>query len=100
MGAESSGCTTYIAALIVDNLLELKASFLDYPNLIRLNPNTPWKTRGNAAICLRIQVERIFLDRIIDFTQNLVDEYGELWCENTNPGVVFYEGDIPEEIKI
>lgn len=93
------GCTTYVATLIVDYLLELKAKFLDYPNLIRLNPNTPWKTRGNAAVCLRVQVDEMLLRRIIDFTEILVNEHSELWCENTNPGVVFYVGNIPEEIK-
>ncbi|MDH5495599.1 MAG: DNA-binding protein, partial [Candidatus Bathyarchaeota archaeon] len=47
------GCTTYIAALLVEKLQKLGATFNDYPNLIRLNPNVPWKTRGNGALCLR-----------------------------------------------
>jgi tRNA(Ile2)-agmatinylcytidine synthase len=42
-------------ALLVERLLALGAEFIDYPNLIRLNPNAPWKTRGNGAVSLRIQ---------------------------------------------
>ena len=44
------GCTTYVAALLVEKLQKLDANFIDYPNLIRLNPNVPWKTRGNGAL--------------------------------------------------
>jgi tRNA(Ile2)-agmatinylcytidine synthase len=27
---------------------------IGYPRLVRLNPNVPWKTRGNGALCLQI----------------------------------------------
>ena len=49
----NGGCTTYIAAILVKKFKNLGFYFSDYPNLIRLNPNVPWKTRGNGAICLR-----------------------------------------------
>lgn len=45
-------CTTYLAALIIEELSEY--DLLGLPRLVRLNPNIPWKTRGNAAICLTI----------------------------------------------
>ena len=52
------GCTTHLAALLVQSLSEVEGlSFLDYPNLVRLNPNIPWKTRGNGAVCFRLHVE-------------------------------------------
>ena len=41
-------CTTFLAYVIVDGLLARGAAFLDYPRLVRLNPNIPWKTRGNG----------------------------------------------------
>ncbi len=47
------GCTTYLAALLVEELGKFHVEFTDYPGLIRLNPNVPWKTRGNGALCLR-----------------------------------------------
>ena len=53
----AGGCTTYIAALLVEKLIGLGCTFIDYPNLIRLNPNVPWKTRGNGALCLRIMCQ-------------------------------------------
>ena len=48
-------CTTYLAFKIVDYLKKQKVDFLDYPKLIRFNPNIPWKTRGNGAVSLKIR---------------------------------------------
>ncbi|MHA1407397.1 MAG: hypothetical protein ACTSSG_08465 [Candidatus Heimdallarchaeaceae archaeon] len=44
-------CTTYLARKIIEQIKE-KIEFLDFPRLIRNNPNIPWKTRGNGAIAL------------------------------------------------
>src|SRR5271157_222890 len=46
-------CTTYLAFRIA---VDLKADLpvVPYPRLVRLNPNIPFKTRGNAAVCLLI----------------------------------------------
>jgi tRNA(Ile2)-agmatinylcytidine synthase len=30
---------------------------LPYPRLVRLNPNIPFKTRGNAAVCLKLEAK-------------------------------------------
>jgi tRNA(Ile2)-agmatinylcytidine synthase len=43
-------CTTYLAALVIEELSDY--DLIGLPRLVRLNPNIPWKTRGNAAICL------------------------------------------------
>jgi tRNA(Ile2)-agmatinylcytidine synthase len=51
------GCTTYIVAVLVERLEKLGAAFFDYPYLVRLNPNVPWKTRGNGALSLRVECE-------------------------------------------
>ena len=42
-------CTTYLAYKMVDLLHKERVEFLDFPRLIRFNPNIPWKTRGNGA---------------------------------------------------
>lgn len=95
------GCTTYIAALLIEKLEELGARFIDYPNLIRLNPNVPWKTRGNGALCLRFQYNPIFEDEIKQITRNVVENNSDLQSENTNPGIIFLIGNkIPQEIRI
>lgn len=53
------GCTTYTAAEAVKQILKDNlAKFLDYPKIIRLNPNIPWKTRGNAAVALTLEAEK------------------------------------------
>ena len=47
-------CTTYLAFRIAADLgPEVKV--LPYPRLVRLNPNIPFKTRGNAAVCLEVE---------------------------------------------
>ena len=43
-------CTTYLATLVLEELADF--DLIGLPRLVRLNPNIPWKTRGNAAICL------------------------------------------------
>jgi tRNA(Ile2)-agmatinylcytidine synthase len=93
------GCTTYIAALLVEKLTKMKVSFTDYPNLIRLNPNVPWKTRGNGALCLRVNCREDAKDRIKDIVLNVIKENAELNYGGTDPGVVFLTGEVPKEIK-
>lgn len=94
------GCTTYVAALLVEKLQKLNAHFVDYPNLVRLNPNVPWKTRGNGALCLRIRFEENDEKRIIETVLDTVEENADLEVEKTNPGVVFFKKTrIPKEIR-
>jgi len=93
------GCTTYIAALLVEKLHELGVSFLNYPNLIRLNPNVPWKTRGNGAICLRFRCDEDLATEIIELVVNTVEENSDMDYAGTDPGVVFFRGRyIPDEL--
>ena len=93
------GCTTYIAALLVEKLGSIGASFVDYPNLVRLNPNVPWKTRGNGALCLRIRCRDNLVDKIIENVIDKIEENAELGYDGTDPGVVFFFNTIPQEIK-
>jgi tRNA(Ile2)-agmatinylcytidine synthase len=95
------GCTTYLAALLVEKLEKLNVKFIDYPNLIRLNPNVPWKTRGNGALCLRIEYDKVLEDHIKKTTVDLVEEQADLSFKGTDPGIVFFkQAEIPEEAKI
>ncbi|MFQ6094727.1 MAG: DUF1743 domain-containing protein [Candidatus Bathyarchaeia archaeon] len=93
------GCTTYVAALIVERLRELGASFIDYPNLIRLNPNVPWKTRGNGALCLRVKCQENHVDFIKEIVIEAVEENADLSFDGTDPGVVFLLNEVPEEVE-
>jgi tRNA(Ile2)-agmatinylcytidine synthase len=95
------GCTTYVAALLVEKLEKLNVTFLDYPHLIRLNPNVPWKTRGNGALCLRIKYASGLEDKIKETAISLLEEYSDLGFRGTDPGLVFFKSEkIPEEIKV
>jgi tRNA(Ile2)-agmatinylcytidine synthase len=93
------GCTTYIAALLVEQLEAMGCRFIDYPNLLRLNPNAPWKTRGNGAICLRVETNGRNESDIKKLVIDAVETNAEFQCDNTNPGVVFQVGEVPTEIK-
>jgi len=93
------GCTTYIAALLVEKLKKMGASFIDYPNLIRLNPNVPWKTRGNGALCIRAKFNPNNEAKIKEVVINTVEEYADLEFRGTDPGIVFFtKAKIPREV--
>jgi tRNA(Ile2)-agmatinylcytidine synthase len=95
------GCTTYIAALLIQKLEKLGANFIDYPHLIRLNPNVPWKTRGNGALCIRIQYNENVEEKIKETTISTVEEHADLEFRGTDPGIVFFKkAKIPKEIQI
>ena len=94
------GCTTYVTALLVEELEKLGVTFLDYPSLVRLNPNVPWKTRGNGALCLRIKHAAGLEDKIKEAAISLVEKHSDLEFRGTDPGIVFFQNaKIPEEIK-
>jgi tRNA(Ile2)-agmatinylcytidine synthase len=95
------GCTTYVAAVLVEELEKLGACFIDYPNLIRLNPNVPWKTRGNGALCLRIRYAEGLEEQIKNRTLSLVEKYSDLESKGTDPGVVFFgRATVPRQVRV
>ncbi|MDH7556594.1 MAG: tRNA(Ile)(2)-agmatinylcytidine synthase [Candidatus Methanosuratincola sp.] len=92
------GCTTYVGALLVERLLP-QATFLDFPNLIRLNPNIPWKSRGNAAICLRISTP-MDCDYLLELAEEVVEENRDRQDEKNQPGIALLEGGVPKSLKL
>ena len=88
-------CTTFLAYKIVDLLQKQETEFLDFPKLIRFNPNIPWKTRGNGAVSLKIKTNQP--SKIKNQIKNLVSKYSDT-KNGANPGLVFFESDlIPSE---
>ncbi|MGI0072196.1 MAG: TiaS agmantine-binding domain-containing protein [Nitrosotalea sp.] len=90
-------CTTFLAYKIVEYLKREKVRFLDYPYLIRFNPNIPWKTRGNGAVALKISTRKpdLIKKNIIRFitTHSAIED-------GANPGIVFYENkEIPKHFS-
>lgn len=90
-------CTTYLACHIIDKLKEVGIEIVGYPRLIRLNPFARFKTRGNGGVAFKI-----LNDDKTDLAKKIVlDEVEKLAmfdCDNTNPGVVFYDGEITDEM--
>ncbi|MBS3795016.1 MAG: DUF1743 domain-containing protein [Candidatus Thorarchaeota archaeon] len=88
-------CTTHFATIIVEKLDALKVQWLDYPNLIRLNPNIPYRTRGNGSIALRFETEEKHIDNIRSILEKAIEQYIDDEYLNTNPGIVVVKGEIP-----
>ena len=81
-------CTTYLAYRLINLLKKENVDFLDFPNLIRFNPNIPWKTRGNGAVAIKISTKKP--EKIKKMVRQLVNRYADT-KNGANPGVVFFE---------
>jgi len=88
-------CTTHLAFRVARHLKEMGTQLVDHPLLIRLNPNIPWKTRGNGAVCLRATASDP--GRVVDYVRQAVEE-GSAIGSGANPGVVFLQGSVPEKL--
>jgi len=90
-------CTTYLAYRMINLLNKENVHFLDFPNLIRLNPNIPWKTRGNGAVGIKISTTKP--EKIKKIVRELVNKYADT-KNGANPGVVFFEQEkIPKHFS-
>ncbi|MGA2874535.1 MAG: tRNA(Ile)(2)-agmatinylcytidine synthase [Nitrososphaerales archaeon] len=93
-------CTTFLCYMLAKDLLhdrKKRTELLDYPNLIRLNPNIPWKTRGNAALSLRIKSTIPKLD-LFRLCKRYIVKFAT--SPRANSGLVIFEGEgIPDEIQ-
>ena len=98
--SKKGGCTTYLAAILVEKLKKIPVQFTDYPALIRLNPNVPWKTRGNGALCLRFKYLPEFETQIKTTAMELWEEHSAIKERGTDPGIVFYKNyQIPAVLR-
>ena len=80
-------CTTYLGALVAE-ALEMQGCIIKNMRLIRLNPNVPWKTRGNAAVCIEFEGSA---EIALQTADRFIDKYAMFDCLNTNPGFVVCE---------
>jgi len=81
-------CTTFLSYQIVKFLEKQDIEFIDFPSLIRFNPNIPWKTRGNGAVRLTIKTKNP--KKIKNKITQLVAHYSDT-KNGANPGLVFYQ---------
>jgi tRNA(Ile2)-agmatinylcytidine synthase len=118
--SRSGMCTTYLASELIREFEEY--DLIGLPRLVRLNPNIPWKTRGNGALCIRFgkgtgaRVEtckigpRAFVSHekgergdlsakeFEDRVANVVESNYLLDDKNTNPAFVVLEEDPPPSL--
>ena len=91
-------CTTYLASQIINKFKKNGIELIGFPRLIRLNPFARFKTRGNGGVALKILND----DKANLAKEIVLNEVGKLSmfdCDNTNPGVIFYDGEITQEMK-
>ncbi|MGL6297952.1 MAG: TiaS agmantine-binding domain-containing protein [Methanobacteriaceae archaeon] len=96
-------CTTYLASEIINQLKDNDFNVIDFPRLIRLNPFARFKTRGNGAVHIKVDISDlgngdVDIDNIKNIVINAVNNLSELDNENTNPGIVFFENT--DDIKV
>ena len=89
-------CTTHLGYLITSELASLGCSFPTYPRLVRLNPNVPFKTRGNAAVCIEFEAHSEGLrDEAFRAAERLMEEEADV--ENgANAALVMAPRDDPQ----
>ncbi len=92
--AKQGMCTTYIAALAKEKLEKL--GVVREIRLVRLNPNIKYKTRGNASVAIAIETDKV--REVKKAVINIVKDNAVFSDPNTNPGVVFFEGE-PEVLR-
>lgn len=89
-------CTTYLGALLLEELQEY-GNIETLPLLVRLNPTIPYKTRGNAAVALKLKTD--CPEKVIAHVTSRIEELAHMECEKTNPGTVFVLDKDYERLK-
>ena len=93
-------CTTFLCYNLIKSLLRkrfFRTSLIDYPRLIRLNPNIPWKTRGNAALAIHLKTD-LPSEKLYEICKSFVLKFAT--SPKANSGLVILEGEpVPQEIQ-
>jgi tRNA(Ile2)-agmatinylcytidine synthase len=93
--SQKSGCTTYTAAVLFDQLRRKSWRPVDFPWLVRLNPNIPWKTRGNGALSIHLLVDEASIEELIQISIETVRGTSDLSSRRTDPALAFLKGGVP-----
>jgi len=97
------GCTTHFTYRLIKYLLSNypDIEFIDYPNLVRLNPSIPFKTRGNGAVVIRIKLRWNNLNKLIDDLRRHILDYVEKYAlpQRIEAGVAVVIGDVGDVLR-
>ena len=97
--SREGGCTTHTASLVLQELESRGFEPIDYPWLVRLNPNVPFKTRGNGALSLHFVIDRSRLGEVKEIALATVEAVVDLTQSRTDPAVVFLSSPVPEALS-
>lgn len=92
--SREGGCTTSLAQSVAALFPEL--TLAGAPRLVRLNPNVPWKTRGNGAVALTFDGD-LGLDEALARAYDHILRNAQTDA-NTSPGVVVSAERLPEPL--
>ena len=97
--SEKGGCTTYTATVLFQELSSRGFKPSDFPWLVRLNPNIPWKTRGNGALAVHFFVDEGQIDEVQTIALNIVEKTTVASARGTDPAVTFLKGQVPGTLR-
>src|SRR6266487_3165258 len=97
--SEKGGCTTYTATVLFQDLIERGFKPSDFPWLVRLNPNIPWKTRGNGALAVHFFVDEKQIESVQRVALETVERTTVASTRGTDPAVVFLKGEVPRILR-
>lgn len=117
------GCTTHLAVRLLDELvISSRLDLIGWPRLVRLNPNIPWKTRGNGGIALTLGkgIGRAILvgevggeplqafpgaapcsleaEAMIEQVTPIIEAWAHVHAANTHPGLVITDSPLPPRL--
>jgi tRNA(Ile2)-agmatinylcytidine synthase len=93
--SRDGGCTTYTATLVFQALCNAGFKLLDFPWLVRLNPNIPWKTRGNGALAIHMLISQEKIPTACGIALEIVERTSDISASGTDPAVTFLKGQVP-----
>lgn len=95
----AGGCTTYVAYKIVKSI-ESSYNILpkDYPHLVRLNPNVPYKTKGNGAVKLEYEIPELKKEEVVQKVIEIVKENSYMNYKGTDPAIAFCFNEVSKEL--
>jgi tRNA(Ile2)-agmatinylcytidine synthase len=97
--SESGGCTTYTATVLYQELSRNGIQTSDLPWLVRLNPNIPWKTRGNGALSIHLVVNENQIEEVRRLALRTIEETAHLSAKRADPAIAFLKGPVPEILR-
>jgi tRNA(Ile2)-agmatinylcytidine synthase len=93
------GCTTYTTTLMFQELFHRNINPTDFPWLVRLNPNVPWKTRGNGATAIHLVVEEEDIQLAEKIAIEIVEKTTDTTARRTDPAIAFLKGRVSHPLR-